>query len=382
MSKFGKKALLPAGLQDILAPAAAFEAEVVERLIGGFAAQGYDRVKPPLMEFEETLLAGAGAAVAQQTFRLMDPVSQRMMGLRADITPQVARIAATRLERAPRPLRLCYGGQVLRVKGSQMRSVRQFGQVGAELIGTLQEAADAEVVLLAAEALEALGVAGLSVDLGLPPLVARLIADLALEPGTVAALRQALDRKDAAAVKSLAGGRASLFQALLNAAGPADTGLETLSRLKLPKAAAAEVDGLAHVIGRIRKSAPKLTMTIDPVEHRGFEYHTGISFTVFAHGVRGELGRGGRYLAALPDGGQEPATGFTLYMDTVLRALPEAETQAKLYLPPDTDPARGRDLRAAGWVTLAGLDDRADPETEARRLGCSHRLNGDQIEEV
>jgi len=382
MSESGKKALLPAGLQDILAPAAAFEAEVVERLIGGFAAQGYERVKPPLMEFEETLLAGAGAAVAQQTFRLMDPVSQRMMGLRADITPQVARIAATRLGRAPRPLRLCYGGQVLRVKGSQMRSARQFGQVGAELIGTLQEAADAEVVLLAAEALEALGLAGLSVDLGLPPLVARLTTELALGEVAVEALRQALDRKDAAAVESLAGDGAPLFQALLSAAGPAGAGLEALSRLKLPKPAAAEVAGLARVVGRIRKSAPKLTVTIDPVEHRGFEYHTGISFTIFAQGVRGELGRGGRYLAALPDGGQEPSTGFTLYMDTVLRALPEVETPAKLYLPPDTDPARARDLRAAGWVTLAGLDDKAAPETEARRLGCSHRLNGEQIEEM
>jgi ATP phosphoribosyltransferase regulatory subunit len=382
MSEPGNKALLPAGLQDILAPAAAHEAKVVERLIGGFAGQGYERIKPPLMEFEETLLAGAGAAVATQTFRLMDPVSQRMMGLRADITPQVARIAATRLARAPRPLRLCYGGQVLRVKGSQMRSARQFGQVGAELIGALAEAADAEVVLLAAEALEALGVAGLSVDLGLPPLVARLSADLGLESGAGEALRQALDRKDSAAVDSLAGDAAALFQALLGAAGPAEPGLEALARLSLPKPAAAEVDGLARVVARIRRAAPKLTVTIDPVEHRGFEYHTGISFTVFARGVRGELGRGGRYLAALPGGGQEPSTGFTLYMDTVLRALPEARAQARLYLPPGTDPARARALRAEGWVTLAGLDEAAASADEARRLGCGHRLNDDRIEEL
>src|SRR3546814_11888566 len=93
-------------------------------------AQGYERVKPPLLEFEEALLTGAGTAVASQTFRLMDPVSQRMMGLRADMTPQVARIATTRLKKAPRPLRLCYGGQVLQVRGSQLRPDRKSVVLG------------------------------------------------------------------------------------------------------------------------------------------------------------------------------------------------------------------------------------------------------------
>ena len=99
------------------------------------AAHGYERVKPPLVEFEETLLSGAGAAMATATFRTMDPGSQRMIGVRADMTPQIARIAATRLGNAARPLRLSYAGQVLRVKGSEIRPERQIGQVGAELIG-------------------------------------------------------------------------------------------------------------------------------------------------------------------------------------------------------------------------------------------------------
>ncbi len=131
----GDRALLPAGLADLLAPAARREARCVEQLIASFQQQGYERVKPPLLEFETALLAGVGAAVAEQTFRLMDPISQRMMGLRADMTPQVARIAAHRLARAPRPLRLSYAGDVLRVRGTQLTPERQLGQVGAELIG-------------------------------------------------------------------------------------------------------------------------------------------------------------------------------------------------------------------------------------------------------
>src|SRR5690606_35936945 len=106
-----------------------------------------ERVKPPLIEFEDGLLSGPGAAVAADTFRLMDPVSQRMMAIRADMTLQVARIAATRLRNQPRPLRLSYAGQVLRVAGTQLRPERQFGQAGVELIGAACPAADAEVAL-------------------------------------------------------------------------------------------------------------------------------------------------------------------------------------------------------------------------------------------
>jgi len=390
MTEFGDQALLPAGFQDVLPPQAAQEAAVIERLIACFMGHGYERVKPPLLEFEETILAGAGAAVAQQTFRLMDPVSQRMMGLRADMTPQVARIAATRLRQAPRPLRLCYGGQVLRIKGGQLRPERQFAQVGAELIGAASERADAEVVLLAAEALATIGIAGLSIDLNLPPLVGALAADLDIDGGRLAALRQALDRKDAAAVSEIAGPSAAKFQALLRAAGPAETALAALEAMALGGAAATEVARLKRVIGSIRVAAPELTLTVDPAEHRGFEYQTGISFILFARGVRGELGRGGRYVtdppvstpAGVDAARPESATGFTLFMDSVQRALPAPTPARRLYLPSDCPAARGQELRAEGWITLAELDPTADPAAdptadptaEARRLGCSHAL--------
>ncbi len=386
MTEIGDQALLPAGFQDVLPPQAAQEAAVIERLIACFAGRGYERVKPPLLEFEETILAGAGAAVAQQTFRLMDPVSQRMMGLRADMTPQVARIAATRLRKAPRPLRLCYGGQVLRIKGGQLRPERQFAQVCAELIGAASSRADAEAVVLAAEALAAIGIGGLSVDLNLPPLVDALAADLDIGGARLAALRQALDRKDAAAVSEIAGVSAARFQALLRAAGPAEAALAALGAMALVGAAAKEVARLIRVVESIQAGAPDLTLTIDPAEHRGFEYQTGISFILFARGVRGELGRGGRYATeplaraatgdATGDAGPEPesATGFTLFMDSVQRALSEPLPPRRLYLPPDCPAARGNELRAEGWITLAGLEAVADFATEARRMGCSHAL--------
>src|SRR5580693_6605678 len=198
-------ALLPAGLRDLLPPDAETEAASVEALLEVFSSHGYARVKPPLLEFEDSLLAGAGAAVAEQTFRLMDPDSQRMMGLRADTTPQVARIATTRLANAPRPLRLSYSGQCLRVRGSQIAPDRQVAQTGIELIGHDSPEADAEIVLVAAEALAAIGLNRISFDLTLPMLTPTLMDEAGIAGAQRAALARALDRKDAAEVAAHGG---------------------------------------------------------------------------------------------------------------------------------------------------------------------------------
>ena len=199
MSTSSNKALLPDGLRDALPPDAAHEAAIVEQLLRSIGARGYDRVDPPLVEFEDSLLDGAGQGVELATFRLMDPVSQRMMGVRADITPQVARIAATRLAKVSRPLRLAYAGPVLRVRGDQLRPERQFYEVGVELIGTDRAEADAEVIALAAEALMSVGVRDVSVDINLPTLTPTVCRALELDDETSERARLALDRKDAAA---------------------------------------------------------------------------------------------------------------------------------------------------------------------------------------
>jgi ATP phosphoribosyltransferase regulatory subunit len=372
------KALLPEGLRDLLPPDAGIEAEMVSRMMAVLAGHGYERVKPPLAEFEENLLSGAGAAMAPDTFRLMDPASRRMIGLRADMTPQVARIAATRLKKSARPLRLCYAGQVLRVRGSQLRPERQVGQVGAELIGSGSVAADVEAVAVAAEALASLGIIGLTVDLTLPTLVPAVTAAFKLGPDAAAAVRRALDHKDAAALKTAAGKAAALLGDLLKAAGEGAKALKVLAALDLPKDAAAERARLGDVVARLKSAVPGLSVTIDPVENRGFEYHTGISFTFFTPAVRGELGRGGRYRT--DDGDGEEATGFTLYTDTVLQAVPGAAPAKRIYVPEGADPAATRRLREDGWVTVAALAPAKDKRAEAKRLGCGHLLeNGKPI---
>ena len=381
MNDLDRPALLPSGLRDVLPPVAAQEADAVERLMGLFELNGYERVKAPLVEFEEGLLSGAGAATASETFRLMDPVSQRMMGIRADITPQIARIAASRLRDVPRPLRLCYAGEVLRINGTHLRPERQFVQVGMELIGSDSPRADAEIVVLAAEALARAGVADITVDLTMPPLAPALCAahgrPLEGDPG----LREAIDHKDAAALAATGGALAETLSAMLAAAGPAESCFAALAALDLPPGPEAARAQLGQAISEIRSSAPDLRLTADPLENRGFEYHTGICFTIFPSGVRGELASGGRYVTGADGNGAggELATGITLYVDTILRSQPAAGRSRRVFLPAGTAPEAGRALREEGWITVAGLGPAGSARDEAARLGCTHRFDAGKV---
>ncbi|HJU19176.1 MAG TPA: ATP phosphoribosyltransferase regulatory subunit, partial [Stellaceae bacterium] len=150
-----------------------------------------------------------------------------------------------------------------------------------------------------------------------------------------------------------------------------------LDRMELPERARGERRRLAAVLDGLAAAMPELQVTVDPVENRGFEYHSGISFSFFAGTMPGlgELGRGGRYDAGDP-AAPEPATGFTLYTDMILRTLPQQEGPRRILVPLGTDRARIRALRDAGWVAVAALEPAADWRAEARRLGCGHLLKG------
>jgi ATP phosphoribosyltransferase regulatory subunit len=365
-------ALLPAGLRDVLPPEAAIEARSVELLMDSFAAHGFQLVNPPLLEFEDSLFAGAGAATAEQIFRLMDPESQRMLGVRADTTPQIGRLAVTRLAQAPRPLRLAYAGQCLRVRGTHLQPERQIAQAGIELIGLDAAAADVEILLVAADALAAVGIGKISIDLTVPQLALALLDMFA--PAERGALAAALDRKDAAMVERLARGRAEVFLALLAATGIAAEKIPALLAIDLPPDAKSHAIRMAEICDALAARAPGLMVTIDPVEFRGYQYHTGVCMTVFDAAGGAELGRGGRYLC----GDSEPATGITLYPDTILRVAPAPALRRRIFVPFGAPAADAAAMRAKNFATVAGLAAVEDNAAEAERLGCTHWLNNGQ----
>jgi ATP phosphoribosyltransferase regulatory subunit len=369
-------ALLPVGLRDVLPPEAELEAKSVETIMECFAAHGYQRVSTPLLEFEESLYAGAGAATIEQTFRLMDPESQRMIGVRADITPQDGRVASTRLAHAPRPLRLAYFGQCLRVRGADLQNSRQIGQAGIELIGPDTAQADAEIILTAAEVLNTLGLRSVSFDLTFPRLVLSLVENAG--PAAIPALTHALDRKDRAAIAAIGGSGTALLLQLLDACGPAERAIPALLAIDLPDVARAYALRIADAVDAVRKGNPTLALTADLVEFRGYKYHTGICVTVFATGRQAELGRGGRYLSGI----SEPATGISLYPDTIIHVAPAASLRPRLYLQYGTSSEIAANCRSRNFATIMGLAPTPDPLVEAKRLGCSYFLKNSAIASV
>jgi len=369
--------LLPVGLEDRLPAAARALTRARRAALDAMDAHGYDRVIPPLIEFEKSLaqrLPGGrvSGAATRRMFRFVDPASLRTLALRSDMTVQVGRIAATSLADAPRPLRLCYAGEVATIASDQLDPARQRLQLGAELIGSDTVAAAAEVVTLAVDALTAAGAIGISVDFTLPDLVDTLAAKVfPLASDRIEAVRRELDAKDAGALRE-AGGEAYL--PLLYAAGPFDDAIERLAAVDAAKepgggALSSRIAGLKEIAARV---GGKARLTLDPTERHGFEYQSWFGFTLYAEGVRGTLGRGGTYRIG---GSDEPAAGFTLYIDPLIDALGGAPPSDLIYLPPGHDPEAAARLRAIGWRTLAALGENDDPQA----LRCTHRLVGDQI---
>lgn len=365
--------LLPEGLEDRLPLEAARITAMMRASLDVLAAHGYDRVRPPLLEFEASLagrMAGVTVGETSSMFRFVDPASLRTLALRSDITPQVGRIAATSLAAAPRPLRLAYCGDTVVIKASQLDPARERLQLGAELIGSDTVAAASEMVLLAVEALKAAGLTGIAVDFTLPDLVDTLAArTFPLAPDQIEGVRRELDTKDAGGLKA-AGGAAYL--PLLYATGPLESALAALRAVDAGGALKSRLDALEAIAATIGDGA---TITLDPTERHGFEYQSWFGFTLYAEGLRRAAGRGGTYRIA---GSDEPATGFTLYLDRLAEIAPQPEAARMVYLPLGHDPAAAARLRFEGWRTLAQLAEGEDPAM----LGCGYVLAGTEVREL
>jgi ATP phosphoribosyltransferase regulatory subunit len=354
--------LLPEGFHDRLPPLADAAARIEARVLGVARSYGYEQVDPPLAEFADALASRLKAGGMRDAVRFVDPQSQRTLAIRPDITAQIGRIAATRMAHHPRPVRLSYAGSVIKLTASELRPERAARQIGCELIGLDSVAAATEVVRVAAEALRAAGVGALAIDFTLPDLVDTLAGD-SLEPAKLAALRDALDAKDAGGVAAID----ARYLPLIEAAGPFDGAMARLRANDAGKALASRLDGLAEIAAAL---AGEAVLTLDPTERHGFEYQSWLGFSIFASGVRGEIGRGGSYAIVHEDGREEPAVGFSLYAGPILEAGIGADERRRLFLPFGTPAERGAVLRSQGWVTVAALD---AGDTPAAQL-CSHVL--------
>lgn len=360
-------ALLPEGLRDRLPQQAEAASRVTRALVDAMRAHGYGRVSPPLAEFRETL-GGDDDRSARDLLRFTDPVSQRTLALRPDITRQVGRIATSLLAQAPRPLRLCYAGQIVKLRASQLRPAREMLQVGAELIGSDSVAAAREIVSVAIDALDAAGIGPVTIDFTLPDAVDLLAASLPVE-ASLETLRDELDAKDAGALVRIG---AAAYLPLLRATGPFDQAIADLRAFDTGGVLTSRIDALEAIAAPIRD---RVSLTLDPTERHGFAYQSWFGFQIFVPGQGDAIGRGGGYAIPVGEDHEESAVGFSLYPDPLIDDGLGAEDVAerRIFLPLGHDTELAASLRADGWQTVAALSD-AD---EARALGCGYVLGGD-----
>src|SRR5262245_233648 len=303
--------LLPEHIEDIL-PDEAMRIELLRRrILDLFFGKKYKLVIPPLVEFTDSLLTGTGHDLDLRTFKLVDQISGRMMGVRADITPQVARIDAHLLN-SRGVVRLCYCGSVLHARPAGPEATREPIQIGAEIYGHAGIASDLEIQALLCQALKAAGAKGVRMDIGHVAVFRALVRDAGIDHEREVELFEALQKKDVPTLRSLTRKlEAKTRNALLLLPELyGDVSVLRTAEKKLPKLP--ELQKALKTLEALSKASP-IPLSFDLAELRGYHYHSGVVFDAYCEGVSGAVARGGRYdEVGKAFGRSRPATGFSI----------------------------------------------------------------------
>lgn len=373
--------LLPDGIEEMLPDEAKYLESLRRKLLDVFSTWGYQLVIPPFIDYLDSLLTGSGHDLELQTFKLTDQLSGEMLGVRADMTPQVARIDAHNL-RYEHPTRLCYEGTVLHTVGNPLERSRSPRQIGAELYGHAGKESDLEVIQLMLEMLAITGLQNVHLDLGHVGIYRELSQQAGLNPHQESALFALLQGKAKTELKELINSYAIAepFKLMLLKLPELNGGAEVLN--KAVQVFAGANDKVKQALAELQAIADKLTMlfpalpiNFDLAELRGYHYHTGVVFAAFVPNLGREIARGGRYdNIGKIFGRARPATGFSA--DLKLLALLgknnyQSETTTAIFAPCDDDydlTIKIRDLRAQGLTVIQQLPDQTGGAYE---LNCN-----------
>ncbi len=369
--------LLPEYIEDIL-PAEALRIEHLRRdILDLFATHGYQLVMPPLLEYVESLLTGTGHDLDLRTFKLVDQISGRMLGVRADITPQVARIDAHLLNRSG-VARLCYAGSVLHTLPSGMNRTREPLQIGAEIYGHRGIESDVEIQRLMMKALDIARIRGVYLDIGHVAVFRSLVRRARVAAGLESDLFRAMQAKDVPELRSLTQKLDRRTREALAVLPELYGGVEVLAmaRRRLPgypeiRAALRDLKALSDPLGDVAR-----IRCFDLGELRGYHYHSGVVFAAYADGWPNALALGGRYdEVGKAFGRARPATGFSMDLREIAQAAPNGASRGGIlapYAPRDAQLQRRIEaLRARGEVVVVDLPGHAGSRAE---LGCDRKL--------
>lgn len=377
MDHFLRNWLLPEYIEDILPLEAGHIERLRRRVLDLFETWGYRLVMPPLLEYVESLLTGTGHDLNLRTFKLVDQLSGRMMGVRADITPQVARIDAHLLNRVG-VTRLCYAGSVLHTRPATPTATREQLQIGAEVYGHAGVESDVEVQRLLCRALEICGVRGARMDVGHVAIFRALVVRGKIDPELESELFATLQKKDIPALRELARAargvsRASREALLLLPELYGGAEVLALAARRLPAIPA--ISAALATLSRLAVACP-IPMSFDLAELRGYHYHSGVVFDAYCDGVPGPVARGGRYdEVGKAFGRPRPATGFSIDLRSLAGAAAPQEERDCILAPASRGDAKLEKLiarlRTKGEIVIQDLPGQ---ESSRAELGCTRRI--------
>ena len=359
--------LLPDGVEEVL-PVPAAKVEQLRRvLLDLYSSWGYQLVIPPLVEFTESLLIGLGTDIDMLTFRVTDQLSGRTMGIRADITPQVARIDAHSLAQ-PGISRLCYAGSVLHTRPASLLASRSPIKLGAELYGDSSLQGDIEVISLMLETLKVAGVENCTLDLGHVGIYRKLLASCELSEEREQQVFDALQRKSLPDLENVLADLPQQQRQQILELASLHGGAAILEQVSWADEVVAELRAVAAAIA---ERYPQVNIYFDLCELRGYNYHTGLVFAAYVSGHGQALANGGRY----DDVGQvfgraRPATGFNTDLKALLPLLTDAPSTAQanaICAPVQTDDKLWQavaQLRATGETVITSLSGEVDPRCD------------------
>jgi len=366
--------LLPDGIQDVLPHDAARLEALRRRLLDLFATWGYELVFPPLVEYIESLLTGSGHDLDLMTFKITDQLTGRLMGVRADITPQVARLDAHCLPRE-HTARYCYSSTVLNTLAQGLSTSRAPIQMGAELYGYAGVEADIEVMRLMLTTLESAGVTQIHLDLGHVAVFRELAQAAQLSPSLEAQLFDIYQRKSLPELADLLAQlpHATWFAALGQLSG--DVSILATAQELFSDAPQAVKDALAQVQAvaeALQSTHPHVALSIDLSELRGYHYHTGLVFAAYTPRSAAEIAKGGRYdHIGEAFGRARPATGFSADLNALVDFFSLAVMPTKIFAPAHVEPSVIAQLRAQNYIVIQAL---AGDNSSAQQLACQQQL--------
>ena len=374
-----KNQLLPEGFRDSLPELATKENKVNSKFIKLMQKNGFLLVKPPLLEFESSLFFLLEDNEDANSFRVLDPISQKMMGIRTDITVQIARISCGSLIELPRPLKVCYSGEVLRVNNNSLNLSRQATQIGSEIIGIEQNDCENEIISLMIESLKLLKIKKFFINFTMPTLISAIVKDFKLSKIDLEFVRDRFNNKNSDGLGKISEQLKTISKALMDSVGDATINLKKLKKNKFTKNIDNEIQSFIKIISRITKDFPNLKVFIDPLEVDESNYHTGIAFKVFSENLK-ELFSGGNYKVA-----NENCIGFSGFTESLLlESLMKKSLIKKILIPKYSNSDLKKNLQNKGFITFQAIKkfNKRQLKNEAIKQECNYYFFDNVISKV